>query len=228
MGIAVFTSLGIPLNLAEPAYLEHVSSVFSFSLRVCERNWPLCIGPLRFLNSSSYWSSRTIQSFFCLDQVKRFILASGSVPDQGTISFSSLYNPPHRGESISSPDPSTLSDHLTTIILDVSPSGAWLLILAPSGAESSVCIDSCFSSSENKPWTDWLPLGDNHSSEYLPSCPWSWNSPSIRFGSSHCLLIESLQQRSVKIPSQHNLLVDNINYSLMHISRSLNARIQGY
>ena len=148
MGIAGFPSLGMPLNLAEPAYLEHVSSVFRFSLRVCERNWPLCIGPFQFLNYLLYCSPETIQSFSSLDQVKQFILASGSVPDQGTIPFYSLYNPPHRGESISSPDPSTLSDHLTTTIVDVSPSGAWLLILAPSEAESSVCIDSYFSSSE--------------------------------------------------------------------------------
>ena len=84
MGIAGFPSLGMPLNLAEPAYLEHVSSVFIFSLSVCERNWPLCIGPLQFFNSSSCWSSGTIQSFFSLDQVKQFVLASGSVPDQVT------------------------------------------------------------------------------------------------------------------------------------------------
>ena len=75
MGIAGFTSLGMPLKLSEPAYLEHVSSVFLFSLRVCERNCPLCIGTLQFLNYSSYWSSGTIQSFFTLDQVKKFILA---------------------------------------------------------------------------------------------------------------------------------------------------------
>ena len=176
MGIAGFPSLGMPLNLAEPAYLEHVSSVFIFSLRVCERNLPLCICPLQFLDSSSYWSYGTIQLFFTLDQVKQFILASGFVPDQGTKEyFFSLYNQSHGGESILSLDPSNLSDHLTTTIVDVSPSGAWLLILAPSGAESSICIDSCFSSSEKKPWTDWLHLGDNHSSGYWSSFPWSWN-----------------------------------------------------
>ena len=192
MGIAGFPSLGMPLNLAEPAYLEHVFSVFHFSLRFCEQNWPLCIGPLQFLNYSSYWSSGTFQSLFSFDQVKQFILASGSVPDQGTKDLSSsLYNTPHRGESISSQDPSTLYDHLATTIADVSPSGAWLLILAPSGAESSVRIDSCFYSSDKKPWTDWIPLGDNHSSKSWSSCPWSWNSPSIRCGSSNYLLIES-------------------------------------
>ena len=46
MGIDGFTSLGMPLNLAEPACLEHVSSVFLFSFCVCERNLPLCIGSL--------------------------------------------------------------------------------------------------------------------------------------------------------------------------------------
>ena len=70
------------------------------------------MGPLQFLNSSSYCTYGTNQSSFTLDQVKQFILESGSVPDQGTKeSSSSLYNPPHRGKSISSPNPSTLSDH---------------------------------------------------------------------------------------------------------------------
>ena len=147
MGIAGFPYLGIPLNLAEPAYLEHVSSVFLFSLMICERNLPLCIGPLQFLNYSSYWSPGTIQSLFYLDQVKQPILASGSVTDQGTKEWSSyLYNRPHRGEYILYPDPSTLSDHLITTIVDLSTSGAWLLIIVPSGAKSSICIDSCFSS----------------------------------------------------------------------------------
>ena len=50
MGIAGFPSIGMPLNLADNEYLEHVSSVFCLSLRVCELNEPLCIGPLQFLN----------------------------------------------------------------------------------------------------------------------------------------------------------------------------------
>ena len=191
MGISGFPSIGMTLNLAEPAYLEHVSSVFHFSLRVCERNLPLCIGPLQFLNSSSYWYSGTIQSLLSLDQVKQFILAYGSVPYHGTKeSSSSLYNPPHRGKYISSPNPSTVYEHLTTNIVYVSPYGSWLLILAPSGDKSSVCIDSCLSSSEKKLWTDWIPLGDNHSSKSWSSWPWSWNSPSIICGISHYLLIE--------------------------------------
>ena len=148
MGIAGFTSLGMPLNLANPVYLEYVSSVLIFSFRVCERNWQLCIGPLQFFNSSFYWSPRKIQSFFSLDQVKQFILVSGSVPDQVTKESSShLYNPSYRGEPIFSPDPSTVSDHLITNILDFPPYGAWLLIIAPSGAESSIRIGSCLSSS---------------------------------------------------------------------------------
>ena len=172
MGISGFPYLGMPLNLAEPAYLEHVSYVFIFSLRICEQNWPLCIGPLQFLNSSSYWSPGTIQSFFYLDQVKQFILASGSVPDQGTKEYSSsLYNPPHRDESILSPVPSTFSDHLITNIVDVYSSRYWLLIIASSGAKSYIGVYSCLSSSEKKPWTCWLPLGYNHSSIYWSSCP---------------------------------------------------------
>ena len=195
MGIAGFLSLGMPLNLAEPAYLEHVSSVFIFSCRVCEWNWPVCIGPLQFLNSSLYWSSGTIQSLFSFYQMKEFILSSGSIPDQGTNeSSSSLYNSSHRGEYILSPDPSNFSDHLITTVVDVTTSGDWLLIIAPYGDESSVRIDSCFSSSEKKPWTGWLPLGDNHSSKYWSSCPWSWNSTSIRCGSSHyCDPVEGSQ-----------------------------------
>ena len=75
--------------------------------------------------------------------MKQFILASGSVPDQGTKeSYSSLYNPPHRGESIFSPYPSTFYDHLIATIVDVSLSGAMLLIIAPSGSEYSIRIDS--------------------------------------------------------------------------------------
>ena len=61
MGIDGFLYLGIPLNLTEPAYLEHVSSVFLISLRFCWRNWTLLIGPFQLLNSSLYWSPRTTE-----------------------------------------------------------------------------------------------------------------------------------------------------------------------
>ena len=67
--------------------------------------------------------------------MKKFILAYGYVPDQGTKEFpSTLYNPPHRGASIFYPGPSTLSDTLTTTMVDVPLSGAWLIIIAPSGS----------------------------------------------------------------------------------------------
>ena len=229
MVISGSTSLGMPLNLEDPAYLEHVSSVFIFYLRVYEQNWPLCLGPLQFLDSSLYWYSGTIQSLSYLYQVNQLILASGSVTDQGTKeSPSSLYNPPHRGESILYTDPSTFSDHLITTIVYIPPSGAWF---DPSGAEYYICIDSCFSSSEKKPWTYWLPLGDNHSSKSWPSCPSSWNSHSIRFGSFYYLLIHSfntllstrkfccqgiINTSVLIIPWQHNFFVYNRSYSLMY------------
>ena len=199
MSIAGFPSLGTPLNLADPDYLEHVSSIFLLYLKFCELNWLLCLGPLRFFNSPLYWSPGTIQSLFSLDQVKRFILVYGSIPGQkNNVLFSSLYHPPYSGESILSPDPSNFSDRLTTNMVDVSHSGPMLLIIAPSGAKSSIRVNSCFSSSENKPWTDWLPLGDNNSSKYLSIWPWYWNSPSVRCGSFNYLLIKSFQHRSVQ------------------------------
>ena len=168
MGVSGFPSLGMPLNLAEPAYLDHVSSVFLFSLRLYERNWTLCIGPLQFLNYSLYWSSGNIQSLSSLYQVKLFTLASGSVTEQVTKELSSyLYNPPHRGASMLSLYLSTFSDNFTTNIVDVPTSGSWLLIIAPSGAKSSICIYSCFYSSEKKPISGWLLLGDSHYSKYL-------------------------------------------------------------
>ena len=135
MGVAGFPYLGIPLNLEYPAYLYHVSSIFLFSFIVCEQNWPFCIDPLQFSSSSLYWFPGEIQSLFSLDQVKQFILEYVSVPDEGTKeSSSSLYNLPHRGEYILSPDPSTFYDHLTTTMVDVPLSGYCLLIVAPSGA----------------------------------------------------------------------------------------------
>ena len=167
MGIVGFTSLVMPLNLAGPAYWEDSSSVFLLYLRVRERNLPLCIGTLQFLNSSLYWYPGTIQSFTSLYQVKQFILASGSVTDQKTKELSSsLYNPPHRCEYILSPYPSTFYDHLTTTMVDVSPSVTMLIIISPSGAEYSIRIESYLSYSEKKPWTGWILLGDNQYSKY--------------------------------------------------------------
>ena len=91
--------------------------------------------------------SQYVHSLF-YEEDKQFVLESGSVPDQVTKEiFSSFYNPLHRVESILSPDPSTFAYHLTINMVDVSPSGAKLLIIDPSGAKSSIRIDSCFSSS---------------------------------------------------------------------------------
>ena len=146
MSISGFPSLRMPLDLADPEYSEHVYSVFLLFLRVCDRNWPWWIGPCQFLNYSLYSSPGTIQSLSSLDQVNQFISASGSVNDQGTKESSySLYNQLHRGESILSLYPFTLYDHLTTTMVDVPPTGTWLLIISLYGAESSIHIDSWLS-----------------------------------------------------------------------------------
>ena len=77
--------------------------------------------------------------------MKQFILASGYFTDQVTKEFSSsLYNPPNRGEYILSTETSTLSDHLTNTIVDDSTYGSWLVIIPPSGAESSTRITLAF------------------------------------------------------------------------------------
>ena len=192
VGLDGYCWISFPRNfikLAETSYLDHFSSVFLFPLRVYKRNWPLWIGCCQFLNTSFYWSPDTIESLSSLEQVKQLLLAPGSDPDQETKeSSSSLYNPLHRGEYILSPYPSTLSDHFTTTMVDVPASGAWLLIIAPYLAKSSICVYCCFSCSEKKPQSGWLPLGDNHYSKYWWSCPWSWNLSRIRFGSFNYLL----------------------------------------
>ena len=173
MGIAGFPSLVIPLKLAEPEYLERVSSVFLFCLRCCWRNWPLPIGSLQLFKSSFHWSSKNIQTFSPVDQVKEIILASGSVPEQGIIdTWSSLYNLPHCGTSTLTLVPFIASDHFINTMIDI----------ASSWAQSYMRIDSSLYSSEKKPWSDWLPFGDNHSSKSWSSCPWSRNSPSVKFG----------------------------------------------
>ena len=152
MGISGFTSIGILLNLIETEYLDNISSIFLFYLRLFWRNWPLLIGPRQLLNSSLYWSSRTIQSLYSLDQVKEFILAYGSVPDQGIIDpWSSLNNPPHSGTSTLTLVPFIASDHYIITMVDIASSGAWLLIIAPSGAEYSICLDYCLSYSYKEP-----------------------------------------------------------------------------
>ena len=174
MDIAGFTFLGILLNLTGPTYLEHVSSVFLISLIFWWWNWTLLIGPFQLLKFSLYWFPKKIQSFSSVDQAKESILASGSVTNQGIIDpLSSLYNPPNCGPSTITLGYFIASNHFITTMVNIAPSGAWLIILAPSGSESSIRIDYSFFYSEKKPWTDWLPLGDNHSSNYWSSYPWS-------------------------------------------------------
>ena len=136
-----------------------------------------------------------------LDQVKQFILASGSIPDQGTkYQSSSLYNTPHNGAYILSSKFYILSHNFITNIVNIYLSGSRLLMFAPSGAEPSIFMDSCFSSSEKKPWSGWLPIGDNHSSKYWPNSPWACNMTSIRFVRFNYLLNESFQHRSAENP----------------------------
>ena len=130
------------LNFPEPAYFVHVSSVFILSLRVYDMNRPLFIGPHQFFTSSFYWSPGKIQSFSSLDQVNLFILASGYVPYQVTKDpSSSLHNPPHKGASILSPKPTTFSDHFITTIVDIYPSGSWLIVFSPYGSKPSICVE---------------------------------------------------------------------------------------
>ena len=57
-----------------------------------------------------------------------------------------MYITPHSGPSILTLVPFIASDHFITTMVDISTYGAWLIIIAPSGAESSIHIDSCLSS----------------------------------------------------------------------------------
>ena len=78
-----------------------------------------------------------------MDQVKEFVLESGYVPDQGIIDpRSSLYNPSHLGPSTLTLGPFISSDHFITTIVDIATSGTWMMIIYPSGAKSSILIDS--------------------------------------------------------------------------------------
>ena len=177
-----FTYLWIPLNFADPAYLVHASSVFIFSLMVCEHNWPLWIGPHQLLNYSLYWFPRVIQYLSSIEQVKQFILSYGSVTCQGTIDLSSyLYNPSYIGSCILYLVPSTLYDHFTTPMIDIAPYGVWILIVATSGSKPSICAGSCISSSDNKQQVGWLPLGDNHFYKSWSSWPDIENRPPLGF-----------------------------------------------
>ena len=99
MGIDGLPSLGIPLNLEEPAYLVRAFSFFLFYLRSYEQNWTLCIGSLQLLNSLLYWYPGTIQSLSYFYQVNELVLAYGSVNDQVPKDPSPyLYNTTHKAE----------------------------------------------------------------------------------------------------------------------------------
>ena len=64
--------------------------------------------------------------------MKKFILASGSVPDQGIIDpLSYLYNPPHSGPSTLTLGPFIAYDHFITTMVDIAPFGACLLLFLP-------------------------------------------------------------------------------------------------
>ena len=160
------------LNLTEPENLEHILSVLLLFLRVWENNWPLLISNHQFLNYSFGWSPGTIQSLSSLDPVNHFRLASGPVPHQRTIyQWSSLYNPPHSGLSTLTIEPFIKYDHFTITMIYIVPYRAWLIIVAPSRAKTSICVDSCLSSAEKKLWLGWFPLGDNHYYNYLSRWP---------------------------------------------------------
>ena len=130
-----------------------------------------------------------------MDQVNQFILSSGSVTDQGTqVSAFSLYNLLHKGLYIFSTDPSTLSDHFTTNMVDISPSIYLFLSIDPSGSKPFICRGYCFFSPEKKLQSGLLPLVYHHYSTYWSSFPWYWNLPSVRFCNFNYLLNEYFQQ----------------------------------
>ena len=62
-----------------------------------------------------------------------------------------LYNTPHSGPPTLTIDLFTVSDHFITAMVDIAPYGTWLLFISPSGAESYICLEYYFSSSDNKP-----------------------------------------------------------------------------
>ena len=112
---------------------KHVPSIIIFFLMVCERNGQLWKVSQQFLKYSFYWFPGIIQSCSSLEQVKQFILTSGSIPDQGII------HPSYFLYFITQSEPYNLFngpfisyDHftMTTIFGDIAPYGAWLLIVA--------------------------------------------------------------------------------------------------
>ena len=83
--------------------------------------------PLQFLNFILYWHLDKIQSEYFIDQVNKFLLSYGSVPDQETIDpYLCLYYTPNRGVSILSLNYINASDHLviTMVCIYLYTSGA--------------------------------------------------------------------------------------------------------
>ena len=151
---------------------------FSFLLEVVFVEITIMYRTFSFLSCSFWWSPKTIQSFYSLDQVKQFIFSLGYFSYQETIYLSSsLYNPPQRGSYISSPNPCTAPYHFTTAIvfLDIAPSGDGLFIIASSGGKYFILVESCLFYSEKKLWVHWILLEDINYFNYSPSWSWYWN-----------------------------------------------------
>ena len=77
--------------------------------------------------------------------MKKFILTSGSVHDQGTVHpWSSLYNTPHSGTSTLTLGTYVASEHLQVTMVDIATSGSWLIIVSTSRSKPVICVKSCF------------------------------------------------------------------------------------
>ena len=149
--------------------------------------------------------------------MKSFILVSGYVPDQGTKdTYSFLYNPPHNGASLLSPYPSTFSDNFTTTVVDIALSGAWLLIISPYGAEAYICVN-CFSThqiinhNQVKSLLDTTILPNIY--QAVPDIGIILPLGLIDLTASYMIF---LNIDLLKVPLQHNFLVDNNYYSFMY------------
>ena len=114
------------------------------------------------------------------------------------------------------PGPSTFSDHFTTDMVDVAPYEYLLLIVTPYGSKSSICVYSCFSSSENKILSCWIPHGYNHYCKSWSRCPWSWNLPSNRFYTFNYTPTEYYQHISAKMFYNTIYFTKINNYLLMY------------
>ena len=131
--------------------MEHIIYVIIFFLRACAYNCLLLIGLRHFLNLLLYWYPGTTQSLSFLEQVKQFILAFGSLPDQLPIYlYSSLYNLPNSGPSNLTLVPSTDSGRFKATVEDIDSYGAWFLVVSLYGANFFIRVYSCLYSSDKK------------------------------------------------------------------------------